>query len=137
MPNAQPVAADIDEIAGLLRSLGLDIEVVELAGGSKGIRATTSGIPFSAFLFKNEEQKSPYLMLSAMFPDRKVNAEWANAWNGRFPLTRATVAAQGEPMLTHSMILTGIDTDHLREVASWWDLLLRIFVDEVLSASPA
>ncbi len=136
MQNAQPVAADIDEIAEHLRLLGLPIEVVDLAGGSKGIRATTSGVPFSAFLFKNEEQKSPYLMLSAMFPDRKVTTDWANTWNSRFPLTRASVGSAGEPMLTHSMILTGIDTDHLKEVASWWDLLLRIFVDEVLSASP-
>lgn len=135
MQNAQPIAADIDAIAEQFRHLGMPVEVVELAGDSKGIRATTSGIPFSAFLFKNEEQKSPYLMLSAMFPDRKVSCEWANAWNSRFPLTRSVVAPDGEPMLSHSMILTGIDSDHFKEVASWWDLLLRIYVDEVLAAS--
>ncbi|KUO67897.1 MAG: hypothetical protein APF80_02045 [Alphaproteobacteria bacterium BRH_c36] len=136
MQTSQALAADIDAIADHLRLLGLPIEVVDLSGGSKGIRATTSGIPFSAFLFKNDEQNSPYLMLSAMFPDRKVSLEWANAWNSRFPLTRATVASEGEPMLTQAIILTGIDTDHLKEVASWWDLLLRIFVEDILSVSP-
>lgn len=136
MTTSQPLSPDIDQIAGHIGLLGLPIEVVDLSGGKKGIRATTSGIPFSAFLFTNEEQKSSYLMLSAMFPDRKVTSDWANVWNNRFPLTRASVAENGEPMLTHSMILTGVDTDHLKEVVSWWDLLLKIFVEEILAASP-
>lgn len=136
MSNAQPLAADVDEITEHLGRLGLPVEVVDLSGGHKGIRATTSGIPFSAFLFKNDEQKSSYLMLSAMFPDRKVSTDWANVWNNRFPLTRASVTEDGEPMLTHSMILTGVNTDHLKEVVSWWDLLLKIFVEEILTASP-
>ncbi|MBU2582815.1 MAG: YbjN domain-containing protein [Alphaproteobacteria bacterium] len=135
MTNAQPLTADVGDIAGHLSLLGLPAEVVELDGGNRAIRATTSGIPFSGFLFRNEEQKSPYLMLSAMFPDRKVDAHWANAWNNRFPLTRASITAAGEPMLTHSMILTGIDTDHLKEAISWWDLLLRIFVEELIAAT--
>lgn len=128
----QPVAADVGAIAESLRHLGLEVEVADLAGGAKGIRATTSGIPFSAFLFKNEEQKSPYIMLSAMFPDRKGSLEWANHWNNRFPLTRASLTAEGEAMITHSVILTGVDGSHLKEVISWWDLLLRLFVEDLM-----
>ena len=132
MSNPEPVIADVDALAENLRHLGLPVELADLAGGNKGIRAATSGIPFSAFLFKNEEQKSPYLMLSAMFPDKKASFERANAWNNRFPLTRVSIADDGVAMLTHSVILTGTDTTHLREVTSWWDLLLRIFVEDLM-----
>jgi hypothetical protein len=133
MQNTQPVTPDVEVLVDILRNFGLQADIVELAAGAKGIHATTSGIPFSAFVFKNEEQKSPYVMLSAMFPDHKASPEWANAWNNRFPLTRASIAADGEPMLTHSVILTGVNVDHLRETISWWDLLLRIFVENLVS----
>lgn len=132
MTTAQPVAAEIEAIGELFRHLGLPVEITDLSGGAKGLRATTSGVPFSVFLFKNEHQQSPYLMLSAMFPDRKVTLDWVNAWNNRFPLTRASVTSDGEAMLTHSVILTGIDADHVKEVTAWWDLLLRIFVEDLL-----
>jgi Putative bacterial sensory transduction regulator len=130
-----PVDAEIDDISEKLRLLGLKVEVAELADSTKGLQAVTSGIPFSAFLFKNEEQRSPYLMLSAMFPDQRKDSEWANQWNNRFPLTRASVASNGEPMLTHSIILTGISAEHLKEVVTWWDVLLRVFVEEILSGA--
>ena len=129
------VTADIDAIADLMRTLGLPAETTELDGGAKGIRATTSGVPFSAFLFKNEQQASPYLMLSAMFPGRRGTIEWANSWNNRFPLTRASVAADGDAMLTHSVILTGVDGQHIKEVLQWWDLLIRIFVEDLMKES--
>lgn len=134
MQNAQPVVAELESLADNLRSFGLPVEVTEPSPGSKGIRATTSGIPFSAFLFKNEDQDSPYLMLSALFPDRKASLDWTNSWNNRFPLTRASLTVDGEAMITHAVILTGINTDHLKETASWWDLLLRIFVEDLMSA---
>ena len=133
MLTAQPVVAEIEALAENLRNLGLYVEVAEPGEGSKSISATTSGIPFSAFLFKNEDQASPYLMLSAMFPDLRASIEWANNWNNRFPLTRASVTSDGEVMLTHSIILTGITTDHLKEAASWWDLFLRLFVEDLMS----
>lgn len=135
MQNAQPVVAEIDKLAEQLRRLGLPVEVAEMTGGNSAIRASSSGIPFSAFLFKNEEQKSPYLMLSAMFPGRRITHEWANTWNNRFSIDPRSVTPEGEPMLTQSVILTGIDSNHLKEVVSWWDLLLRIFVEDVMSAS--
>ena len=31
------------------------------------------------------------------------------------------------------VILTGITTDHLKEAASWWDLFLRLFVEDLMS----
>ena len=133
MQNAQPVTPDIDALADVIRSLGMPVEVVELSGGAKGIHATTGGIPFSAFVFLNEEQKSPYVMFSAMFPGRTANLDWANNWNNRFPMTRASIAAGGDPMLTHSVILTGINGEHLKETMSWWDLLLRVFVENLAS----
>lgn len=131
----EPIAASIDAIADHLRHLGLPVEIDQLDGSARGIRATTSGIPFSVFLFKNEEQRSPYLMLSAMFPEKKAPVEWANHWNNRFPLTRASLTSDGEAMLTHAVILTGVDGNHLREVMSWWDLLLRIFVEDMMKMS--
>ena len=134
MQNAQPVVAEIESLAENFRNIGLPVEVAGPGEGSKGIRATTSGIPFSAFLFKNEEQDSPYLMLSAMFPEHKASLDWANNWNNRFPLTRASLTEDGEAMITHAVILTGTNTDHLKETASWWDLLLRIFVEDLVSA---
>lgn len=135
MNQSAPVEAEIDDIAEKLRLLGLNVEVAQLAGSARGLQAVTSGIPFSAFLFKNEEQRSPYLMLSAMLPNQRKDSEWANQWNNRFPLTRASVATNGEPMLTHSIILTGINAEHLKEVFTWWDVLLRVFVEEVLSGA--
>ncbi|MEQ8824403.1 MAG: YbjN domain-containing protein [Filomicrobium sp.] len=134
MSNDQIIDAEIEGIAEYFRHLGLPVEVAELDGGAKGIRATSSGIPFSAFLFKNEDKQSPYLMLSCMFPDRKASLEWANNWNNRFPLTRASINSDGEAMLTHSLILTAVNGAHLKEVMSWWDLLLRIFVEDLMAA---
>ncbi|MCH9808940.1 MAG: YbjN domain-containing protein [Alphaproteobacteria bacterium] len=133
MTNAQPLNPDIETIADTIRSFGISVEIVELDSGTKGLHASTSGIPFSAFLFRNDQQKSPYVMMSAMFPEGKASLEWVNHWNNRFPLTRASIAAGGEPMLTHSIILTGVAPEHLRETLSWWDLLLRNFVEQLNS----
>jgi hypothetical protein len=48
MLTAQPVVAEIEALAENLRNLGLPVEVAEPGEGSRSIRATTSGIPFSA-----------------------------------------------------------------------------------------
>lgn len=134
MSTDQTIAPEINAIAEQFRLLGLPVEVAELSGEAKGIRASTSGIPFSAFLFQNQEQQSPYVMLSCMLPGRKASLEWVNNWNNRFPLTRASLNDEGEAMLTQSVILTGINAAHLKEVVSWWDLLLRIFVEDLMAA---
>ena len=133
MSTDQMLATDINAIAECFQHLGLAVEIAEVSSNTKGIRATTSGIPFSAFLFQNTEQKSPYLMLSCMLPGRKASLEWVNNWNNRFPLTRASLNDEGEAMLTQSVILTGISAAHVKEVVSWWDLLLRIFVEDLLA----
>jgi len=135
MQDIRPVIADMDLIADMVRHLGYSAEVVALSNGGKGLHSMASGIPFTAFLFHNEQGKSPYLMMSALFPGQNPGLEKLNAWNNRFPLTRASMSRDGEAMLTHAVLLTGIDTAHLRETLSWWDLLLRVFAEELFAKS--
>jgi hypothetical protein len=135
MQDPRPVVADIDFIADAMRLLGYQAEVTALSGGGKGLRSLASGVPFTAFLFKNEGGNSPYLMLSVLLPGHQPPLADMNEWNNRFPLTRAALTREGEPMLTHAVLLTGIDTAHLKETLQWWDLLVRLFAQRILGHS--
>ncbi|MDX2287679.1 MAG: YbjN domain-containing protein [Hyphomicrobiaceae bacterium] len=135
MQNSDPVVADMDFIAEAIRHLGYPAEVVALASGGKGVHSKANGIPFTAFMFRNDHGTSPYLMLSALFPGHPVSLEATNAWNTRFPLTRASLSRDGDAMLTHAVLLTGIDTSHLKETMIWWDLLMRVYAREVLAGT--
>ncbi|MDX2259198.1 MAG: YbjN domain-containing protein [Hyphomicrobiaceae bacterium] len=132
MQDPRPVVADIEFVADVLRLLGYQADVTTLSGGGQGLTSLASGVPFTAFLFKNDVGNSPYLMLSVLLPGHQPPLAQMNEWNNRFPMTRASLTREGEPMLTHAVLLTGIDTSHIRETMQWWDLLVRLFAQKIL-----